>query len=87
MNPDALSEVQLITSNGAAEWGRNSGGQVAMTTRSGTNNFHGEGLFFYRTPRFNGNEWANNTDKVGNRQFVQQIPGFDVGGPVRLPPL
>jgi hypothetical protein len=38
---------------------------------------------FYRTPRFNANEWANNTDKVGKRQFVQQIPGFSVGGPVR----
>ena len=85
MNPDALSEVQLMTSNGTAEWGRNSGGQVAMTTRSGTNELHGEGFFFYRTPRFNANEWANNTDKVGKRQFVQQIPGFNLGGPVRLP--
>lgn len=85
MNPDALSEVQLMTSNGTAEWGRNSGGQVAMTTRSGTNDYHGEGFFFYRTPRFNANEWANNTDRVGKRQFVQQIPGFDLGGPVRLP--
>ena len=85
MNPDALSEVQLMTSNGTAEWGRNSGGQVTMTTRSGSNQYHGEAFFFYRTPRFNANEWANNTDKVGKRQFVQQIPGFSVGGPVRLP--
>lgn len=85
MNPDALSEVQLMTSNGTAEWGRNSGGQVTMTTRSGTNQLHGTAFFFYRTPRLNANEWANNTDKVGKRQFVQQIPGFSIGGPVRLP--
>ncbi len=85
MNPDALSEVQLMTSNGTAEWGRNSGGMVAMTTRSGTNEFHGDGFFFYRTPRFNANEWRNNTDGLAKRQFVQQIPGFDLGGPVRLP--
>jgi len=82
-NPDALSEMQIMTGNGTAEWGRNSGGQVAMVTRSGTNELHGTGFFFYRTPRFNANEWANNTDKVGKRQFVQQIPGFSVGGPVR----
>ena len=82
-NPDALSEVQIMTGNGTAEWGRNSGGQVTMTTRSGTNEFHGTAFFFYRTPRFNANEWQNNTDLVGKRQFVQQIPGGSIGGPIR----
>jgi hypothetical protein len=82
-NPDALSELQIMTGNGTAEWGRNSGGQVAMTTRSGTNEFHGTAFFFYRTPRFNANEWQNNTDLVGKRQFVQQIPGGSIGGPIR----
>jgi hypothetical protein len=82
-NPDALAEMQIMTGNGTAEWGRNSGGQVTMTTRSGTNKLHGTGFFFYRTPRFNANEWQNNTDLVGKRQFVQQIPGGSVGGPVR----
>src|SRR5215472_4417575 len=82
-NPDALSELQIMTGNGTAEWGRNSGGQVAMTTRSGSNEFHGTAFFFYRTPRFNANEWANNTDLVGKRQFVQQIPGGSIGGPIR----
>jgi hypothetical protein len=82
-NPDALSELQIMTGNGTAEWGRNSGGQVAMTTRSGSNEFHGSAFFFYRTPRFNANEWQNNTDLVGKRQFVQQIPGGSIGGPIR----
>jgi hypothetical protein len=82
-NPDSLAEFQVITGNGTAEYGRNSGGQVAMVTRSGGNDFHGTGFFFYRTPRFNANEWENNTNKVGKRQFVQQIPGFSFGGPVR----
>ena len=82
-NPDALSELQIMTGNGTAEWGRNSGGQVAMTTRSGTNEFHGTAFFFYRTPSFNANEWQNNTDLAGKRQFVQQIPGGSIGGPIR----
>jgi hypothetical protein len=82
-NPDAISELQIMTGNGTAEWGRNSGGQVSMTTRSGSNEFHGTGFFFYRTPRFNANEWQNNTDLVGKRQFVQQIPGGSFGGPIR----
>ena len=82
-NPDSLAEFQLITGNGTAEYGRNSGGQVAMITRSGGNALHGAAFFFYRTPRFNANEWENNTDKVGKRQFVQQIPGFSLGGPIK----
>src|SRR5215471_7815388 len=30
-NPDAISELQIMTGNDTAEWGRNSGGQVSMT--------------------------------------------------------
>lgn len=82
-NPDSLSEFRVITSNVTAEYGRNSGGQVAMITRSGTNDLHGALFYFYRTPRFNANEWENNLNKVGKRQFVQHIPGFSVGGPIR----
>jgi hypothetical protein len=82
-NPDSLAEFRVITSNATAEYGRNSGAQVAMVTRSGSNNFHGSGFEFYRTPRFNANEWENNINRVGKRQFVQHIPGFEVGGPIR----
>ncbi len=82
MNPDALSEFKVLTGNATAEYGRNSGGQVAMITKSGTNEMHGSLFWFYRTPRFNANEWENNLNAVGKRQFVQQIPGFSVGGPV-----
>lgn len=81
-NPDSLAEFQVITSNPTAEYGRNSGGQVAMVTRSGSNEFHGNAFWFYRTPRFNANEWENNLNRVGKRQFVQHIPGFSVGGPI-----
>jgi hypothetical protein len=38
-NPDAIAEFQVLTGNQTAEFGRNSGGQVAMVTRSGTNDF------------------------------------------------
>ncbi len=81
-NPDSLAEFQVITSNATAEYGRNSGAQVAMVTRSGGNDFHGSAFGFYRTPRFNANEWENNLNNVGKRQFVQHIPGFTASGPV-----
>jgi hypothetical protein len=82
-NPDGLAEFKVLTSNATAEYGRNSGAQVAMVTKSGTNEFHGSGFWFYRTPRLNANEWENNINNVGKRQFVQNIYGGSIGGPIK----
>ena len=73
VNPDMLEEMRILTGNNTAENGRNSGGQVAMITRSGSNNFHGDGFWFYRTPRLNANEWENNIDNLGKAQLQQNI--------------
>jgi hypothetical protein len=81
-NPDMLDEFRVLTGNNTAEYGRNSGGQVAMITRSGTNQFHGDGFWFYRTPRLNANEWQNNIDNLGKAQLEQNIFGGGVGGPI-----
>jgi hypothetical protein len=81
-NPDSLAEFKVLTGNFTAEYGRNSGGQVAMVTRSGGNQVHGDGFWFYRTPRLNANEWENNLNNVGKRQFVQNIIGGSIGGPI-----
>ncbi|MBN9661055.1 MAG: carboxypeptidase regulatory-like domain-containing protein [Acidobacteria bacterium] len=82
MNPDGLAEFKVLTGNSTAEYGRNSGGQVAMVTKSGTNEIHGSLFWFYRTPSLNANEWESNLNNVGKRQYVQNMPGFSVGGPV-----
>lgn len=82
-NPDSLAEFKVLTSNSTAEYGRNSGGQVAMVSRSGGNEFHGTGFWFYRTPSLNANEWENNVNNLGKRQFQQQIYGGSIGGPIK----
>ena len=46
--PEAVAEFQIQTTAYSAEFGRNSGAQVQVITRSGTNQFHGEGWEFYR---------------------------------------
>jgi len=84
-NPDSIVEFQVITGNFTAENGRSSGAQVYLTTRSGTNNFHG-GLFeFYQTPRLQANEYENIVNRVNRGQFVQHIFGGSLGGPIYLP--
>ncbi|MDQ2948647.1 MAG: TonB-dependent receptor, partial [Acidobacteriota bacterium] len=81
-NPDSIAEFRVITGNATAEYGRNSGGQVAMVTNSGTNSLHGEAFWFYRTPRLNANDYTNTLDGIGKAQFVQNITGLSMGGPI-----
>ncbi|MGH9159202.1 MAG: carboxypeptidase regulatory-like domain-containing protein, partial [Vicinamibacteraceae bacterium] len=82
-NPDALAEFKVLTGNFSAEYGRNSGGQVAMVSRSGTNEFHGTGFYFARRPQFNANEWENNFNDLPKAEERLNIGGFSVGGPIR----
>jgi hypothetical protein len=82
-NPDALAEFKVLTGNQTAEYGRNSGGQVAMVTRGGTNSFRGTVFYFDRRPEYNANEWENNIDNLAKAQFNQKMPGFSLGGPIR----
>jgi Carboxypeptidase regulatory-like domain/TonB-dependent Receptor Plug Domain len=82
-NPDALAEFKVLTGNQTAEYGRNSGGQVAMVTRSGTNKLSGTGFYFDRRPEYSANEWENNVNGSPKRIFTQRIPGFSVGGPIQ----
>ncbi|MCL4524447.1 MAG: carboxypeptidase regulatory-like domain-containing protein [Acidobacteria bacterium] len=81
-NPDSIAEFSVLTGQFTAEYGRSSGGQVALVTKSGGNEFHGQAFYFYRTPGLNANEWSNNRTGVGKAQFVQHIPGFSLGGPI-----
>jgi hypothetical protein len=48
----AVREFQVNTSNYSAEYGRAAGAVVNTITKSGTNEFHGEGFYYYRDNRF-----------------------------------
>ena len=81
-NPDSVEGFRVITGSASAEYGVTSGAQVILSTRSGTNAFHGKIFWFYQTPGLNANDPANIELGVPRPQFVQHIPGFSVGGPI-----
>lgn len=81
-NPDSLAGFRVITSNASPEYGRNSGAQVILETRPGTNNFHGNVFWFYQTPGLNANDPGNKENGLPRPQFIQHIGGFSLGGPV-----
>ena len=83
-NPDMLAEFRVITSNPTAEFGRNSGAQVLMVTKSGTNQFHGNLFEFYQSPFLQANTPAAKAFNPPHSrpQFVQNIYGGSLGGPI-----
>src|ERR1051325_11797587 len=83
MNPDSLSEYKVITSVAKAEYGRNSGAQVQVVTRSGTNQLHG-GLFeFNRNTAYNANDWFNNRNGIAREILICNQFVASIGCPIK----
>ncbi len=90
VNPDALEEVKVLTSNYQAEYGRAGGGFIALTTRSGTNDYHGGARYFRRHDSLNADPFFNNLRGGAPSGFPRPLYrynfyGWDFGGPVRIP--
>lgn len=77
---DAVQEVKLITNNFTAEFGRNSGSQYQIITKSGTNDYHGTMYWFHQNAAFNARDFFDTTGKA--TPFIQNQWGFVAGGPV-----
>ena len=79
--PDAVQEFSVQTSNYGAEYGMSAGGVVSVTTKSGTNQFHGDAFEFVRNGVSNArNYFAASVDPLKRNQY-----GGTIGGPVVLP--
>ncbi len=82
---DTVQEIQILTANYNAEYGRTAGGAVRMVTKSGTRDFHGSAYEYLRNNALDANSWERN--RAGqpreSRRFNQF--GYILGGPVYLP--
>ncbi len=87
-NTEGVQEVKTTINNMSAEYGR-SQGTVIITTKSGTNEFHGSGQFRLRNEALNANRFENNANQpyVPRLPFKQQGYSATFGGPVVLPKL
>lgn len=89
INPDAIEDVKVLTSNYEAEYGKAAGGQIALTTKSGTNQWHGDGRFFHRNDSLNANEFFNKQNQLANGQknepeiYRYNYFGYQIGGPIK----
>lgn len=84
---DSLQEFKIQTSGYSAEYGRQPGGQVQFTTRSGTNDFHGSVYDYFRNTVLDANFWFSNSIGFPRAPEHQNDFGGTFGGPVVVPHL
>ena len=82
---DAVQEVKVLTNSYEAEYGRSSGAQVSLVTKSGTSVFHGMGFEYYRDKSMNANTWTNNLIGLPKGDYHYNDAGFNLGGPIYIP--
>ena len=84
---DSTEEVQILTADYAAEYGRAAGGQIRIVTKGGSSQFHGAAYEYFRNSALNANTWSRNQSVTTNfaSPFRYNQFGFNVGGPVIIP--
>jgi hypothetical protein len=80
---EAVAEVQVITNQFSAEYGRASGGRVNLRTRSGSKEFRGSAVYFFRDEALNANTFRNNSLGIPRLPLQEHVTGFTFGGPIR----
>ncbi|MGH9794481.1 MAG: carboxypeptidase regulatory-like domain-containing protein, partial [Candidatus Acidiferrales bacterium] len=82
LNTDNVQEYRIVTHNATAEFGRSSGANVALASRAGTNEIHGNLFEYFRNPVLNAKDFFVNLQNQDKPDFKIHQFGADVGGPV-----
>ena len=80
---EALEEVRVLTSSFAPEHGRLPGAQLALTTRSGSNDYHGSLFYALRNEVLAANDWFANASRNVSSPLRMNQWGASIGGPLR----
>jgi hypothetical protein len=79
---DSIEEVHTIVGGGQVGFGRSSGGQISLVTKSGTNDWHGSAHEYNRNTLFAANDFFNNKNGVNRPPLNRNQFGGSVGGPI-----
>src|SRR5215467_8440662 len=92
---DSVQEFRVTTTNYNADEGGTSGAQVALVTKSGTNDFHGSVYEYHRNTFTSANDYFNKVSELANctlpnpdkcnkaPKLIRNIFGASFGGPVK----
>ena len=79
---DSIQEYRVMTSNFNAEYGEAAGAVTSVTTKSGSNQFHGAVWEFVRNDIFNANNYFANLNGISRPHYRRNMFGGMAGGPI-----
>ena len=79
---DAVQEFRVSTNNISPEFGGFGGGVIQISTKSGTNQFHGNAYEYFRNTDLDANDWFSNNEGLGRQPLHQNQYGANLGGPI-----
>jgi hypothetical protein len=79
---DSVQEFRVTTTNANATSGVVGGPQVELVTKSGTDKFHGNARWYYRTSGTSANDFFNNQLGIPRGKDQRNIAGGSLGGPI-----
>ncbi len=82
-SPEVIQEFAMRTANEDADTGGTTAGSVVITTRRGTNEWHGAGTFYDRAAELNARYPIENPAPNPKQPFSRQNYVFTIGGPVK----
>ena len=82
LNAEAIEEFRVTTVNANASAGRSSGAQIALVSKSGSNEWHGALFLANRNTTTTANDFFNNRAGVGRPKLIRNTYGGAIGGPI-----
>src|SRR5216684_655068 len=82
---DSVQEFRVTTTNANATNGLAGGAQVQLVTKNGSNEYHGNARWYYRTTGTSANTFFNNaiTPPIERGKDQRNIGGGSLGGPIK----
>src|SRR5580765_4856211 len=87
INLDAIAEVKVLLNTYKAEFGHTAGANIEIVSKSGSSSYHGSGYWYGRRDAWNAIPWENERAGLPKPKLKIDTPGFNLGGPVRIPGL
>jgi len=79
----SVQEVSVVSNGYTAQYGRQAGAQVNIVSKSGSNQFHGMGQWFWNGSMLNANDWFSNEFNAPRAHAVSNQWAGNIGGPIK----
>ena len=82
LGSNELQEIAVVSNGYTAQYGRQAGAQLNASTKSGTNQFHGNAKYYYNGTNLNANDWFANASDTPRPHAVNNSWATSIGGPI-----